>query len=215
MATPNFCSSCGSKLDGAAFCRNCGTGITQPVQTHQKRRGLLRRVVLFLLVGFGILLFIGFLANDDNSNTGSSTGGSSGSAAAASGSQASGVQASDAQVSTAPTQADLNSADYLEKHYEIPAESACEVGADDYLRQVAKYDYAWDKTGFLEEKFDSYITTVKSPGTLTLITKKAKLQNGFGAFEHVTLTCDFDTQAKDPNGTSDVSYSIVLPPDEQ
>ena len=37
---------------------------------------------------------------------------------------------------------------------------------------------------------------MKSPGVLTNISHKAKLQNGFGVYKHVTLTCDYDTQAK-------------------
>jgi hypothetical protein len=27
------------------------------------------------------------------------------------------------------------------------------------------------------------------------VTRKAKLQNGFGAYKHIVLTCDYDTQS--------------------
>jgi len=209
MATPNFCSSCGVKLNGEAFCPNCGTAFTQSVQPRKsKPRKRLRQFVLYVFVGFGILMLIGILANSDDSS--SNTVESSNSSA--SGSQPS---TKSAQTSAAPTEADLKSADYLDSNYGISAEAACEVGADDYLRQSVKYDFAWDKTGLFEEKFDSYLRAVKSPGILTLVTNKVKIQNGFGAFEHVTLLCDYDTQAKDSDGVGNVSYSIELPPDDQ
>jgi hypothetical protein len=186
-----------------AFCPNCGAAFVQYVQAPQvKRRGPLGRVVLFLLIGFGVLFVIGILSNsnDSSSSAGSSSPGSS---------TASSNPPSTTPASTAPTEANLKDVGYLSGHYEISAEAACEVGADDYLKQTAKYDFAWDKIGMLESKFDSYATTVKSPGILTMLTDKVKLQNGFGAYERVILNCDYDTQAPDSSGN--VSYSIVLP----
>jgi hypothetical protein len=37
---------------------------------------------------------------------------------------------------------------------------------------------------------------ITHPGVITLVTDKAKLQNGFGAFQHIVLQCDYDTQSK-------------------
>jgi hypothetical protein len=90
----------------------------------------------------------------------------------------------------------LNDSSALDNKYEIAADVDCSSGADDYLRSVAKFDFKWDDTGWLETKFDKYLQTVREPGVLTVISNKAKLQNGFGAFQHVELFCDYDTQNK-------------------
>lgn len=86
-------------------------------------------------------------------------------------------------------------AKWLDTKYGLAGPLKCSSGADDYLRDIAKFSFKWDDTGWLEAKFDSYSTTVKSPGVLTYITKKVSLQNGFGAFQRITLACDYDTQA--------------------
>jgi len=119
----------------------------------------------------------------------------------------------DKSQSAPPTAAQLTDAKYLSDRYGLLADTACANGADEYLRSVARYDYAWDHVGALDTKFDDYSLVVKRPGVLTVISDKAKLQNGFGAFEHVTLFCEFDTQAdyvRDPASTV-LSYSIQLP----
>jgi hypothetical protein len=205
---PNFCPSCGTKLGGAAFCPNCGTAFAQPAKKPQRK---VRRAFLFLLFCVAALIIVaGFIGSSGSSSSSTSNPGSA--------SSATGNDQTPAATQTAtpppaaPTEADLKDADYLDQHYDIQASTACESWADDYLRQVAKYDFAWDKTGFLESKFDSYSRIVKSPGVLTLITKKAKLQNGFGAFQHVTLVCDYDTQR--PYQKDDVTYSVMPPSDE-
>lgn len=95
-----------------------------------------------------------------------------------------------------PSENQLNDAKYLDDHYGVGASIGCADGADEYLRSVAKWDFKWDEIGTLEAKFDKYRAYVKSSGILTSVSKKAKLQNGFGAFQHITLTCDYDTQAK-------------------
>jgi hypothetical protein len=84
----------------------------------------------------------------------------------------------------------------LDTKYEIDADAHCDSQADDYLRSVAKYDFKWDNVGFLDPKFDKYLKHVSAPGVLTLVTDKVMLQNGFGAYERTTLTCDYDTQAR-------------------
>jgi len=89
----------------------------------------------------------------------------------------------------------LKSAAALDDEYDIPATSACDVYADDYLRQAAKYDFKWDDVGFLDTKFDKYVKTVAAPGVLTMVSDKIALQNGFGAYQHVELYCEYDTQA--------------------
>ena len=90
----------------------------------------------------------------------------------------------------------LKDAQALDEKYGIEASLQCASGADDYLRSIAKYDYKWDETGFLETKFDHYRSKVVAPGVLTSTSSKAKLQNGFGAFQHIELLCNYDTQGK-------------------
>ena len=94
-----------------------------------------------------------------------------------------------------PTASLLLDSKYLDDHYGIPAAIWCESSADDYLRSVAKWDFGWDE-GSKDSRFTQYRTNVKSPGVLTNISHKAKLQNGFGGYQHIALTCDYDTQAK-------------------
>jgi hypothetical protein len=90
----------------------------------------------------------------------------------------------------------LNDAGALDKKYGGRASDRCSAEADAFLRSIAKFDFAWDETGFLESKFDQYATKVPSPGVLISISHKAKLQNGFGAFKHIVLYCNYDTQGK-------------------
>lgn len=114
-----------------------------------------------------------------------------------------GTSATSSSTDVAPV--DLNSAAALDQRYDSDATVYCGTGADDYLRSIAKYDFKWDEMGFLDSKFDKYITTVKASGVLTLATRKAALQNGFGAYEHIDLRCDYDTQAKKVLGYSEVN----------
>lgn len=167
----------------------------------------------FLVVVAVVVVLIAWVGNSSSSGTGATSSPTASPTATGTSSDASG-QASPSlanpsptaspsnatdqpaeQASQSPTAAQLSDAQYLDDKYGISGLSHCEVEADDYLRSISKYDYAWDKTGFLESKFDKILTTVKTPGALTLISTKAKLQNGFGAFEHITLYCDYDTQA--------------------
>ena len=93
--------------------------------------------------------------------------------------------------SSAPTQAQLLDSKYLEDSYGSLAGIKCANGADDYLRSIAKWDFSWDSG----DKFTSYFQQVETPGVLVMISRTAKLQNGFGAYKHITVTCDYDTQA--------------------
>lgn len=81
---------------------------------------------------------------------------------------------------------------YLEKWHGEMARIKCSDGADDYLRSIAKYDFAWDDQ---DSKFPQYFEQIQDPGVLVMISRKAKLQNGFGAYKHIIVTCDYDTQA--------------------
>lgn len=83
---------------------------------------------------------------------------------------------------------------WLDKKYGTSGAIWCGYGADDYLRETAKYSFKWDKIGFLGVKFDSYLKRVNSPGVITYVSDKASLQNGFGAFVRIELFCDYDTQ---------------------
>ncbi len=91
-----------------------------------------------------------------------------------------------------PTASQLLDSKYLSDRYEIEARSRCEVGADDYLRSIAKYDFAWDSK---EPEFLEFYKEIAEPGVMRWVTRKAKLQNGFGSYKHIVLTCDYDTQS--------------------
>jgi hypothetical protein len=95
-----------------------------------------------------------------------------------------------------PPPVDLNDSDALDKKYGIEAMSHCGVEADDYLKSVTKYEFKWEDTGWLEQKFDKYMKDVPEPGVLVMVSNKAMLQNGFGAYERVELQCAYDIQAK-------------------
>jgi hypothetical protein len=84
----------------------------------------------------------------------------------------------------------------LDEDYHSEAEASCEVGADEFVRSKAKFDFKW-AIGPDEEKFQSYLKIARNQGVLTLIaTKKLELQNAYGAYERVTIQCDYDTRLK-------------------
>jgi hypothetical protein len=89
----------------------------------------------------------------------------------------------------------LTDATVLDQRYDIEANSACEEGADDYLRSLSRYEFKWDDVGFLGHKFDKYLTVVQWPGVLTMKSERALQQNEFGAFQRVTIWCNYDTQS--------------------
>lgn len=95
-----------------------------------------------------------------------------------------------------PQPINLSNSDSLDQRYGIEASSACEVEADDYLKSVAKYEFKWEETGWLDQKFDKYLKNVPAPGVLIMVSNKVMLQNGFGAYQRVELQCAYDTQAK-------------------
>lgn len=87
-------------------------------------------------------------------------------------------------------QAHGNDAKAMDERFGSKAGIACAVRADDYLRSIAKYDFAWDDDakGY-SGKFTKYAVQSTGLGMMTEISDKAKLSNGFGAFEHVTIYC--------------------------
>ena len=111
----------------------------------------------------------------------------------------------DAQKATTPPSSDsspsqpsvgINDANALDKEYGTKAQVTCSDGADDYLRSIAKHDFAWDDDakGFFGVKFPEIRKHIDTPGVVTYVTEKAKLQDGFGAWNHITLLCHYNTQ---------------------
>lgn len=86
----------------------------------------------------------------------------------------------------------------LDDRFSTDAQIACSDGADDYLRGIAAHEFKWGDAakGFLGEKFDKISTVSAGPGLLTLVSDRAPLSNGFGAFDPVTFYCLYDAKAK-------------------
>jgi hypothetical protein len=105
-------------------------------------------------------------------------------------------ESASAPAAAPPVATDLNDAKALDEKYGTDALVNCEVGADDYLRAASKFAFKWDEIGFFEHKFDQYRSHASSPGILTMVSDKASLQNGFGAYQRIELACKYDTQAK-------------------
>lgn len=85
----------------------------------------------------------------------------------------------------------------LDDRFSDKAQAACSVGADDFLRSIAAHDFAWDSEtdGWLGVKFNKFGTHSAGSGLLTLISDRAKLSNGFGAFTHINLYCLYDAKS--------------------
>jgi zinc-ribbon domain len=97
----------------------------------------------------------------------------------------------------------LNDAKALDEKYDTAAVVHCASEADDYLRAASKFSFKWDDMGAFEAKFDRFRTQVSAPGVLTMVSSKASLQNGFGAYQRIELLCEYDTQ-----NNKVLSYSI-------
>jgi hypothetical protein len=128
-----------------------------------------------ILLCVGAFLLVGTIATSMSSSTGSTTPSPS--------------------ASVPSPETDPKDAKALFSRFEISAETLCDVKADSYLRRAAKFDYKWDETGWGEAKFSHYLGKVDSPGVIVLVSDKAKLQNGFGAFRRVRMYCHYDTKA--------------------
>jgi hypothetical protein len=86
----------------------------------------------------------------------------------------------------------------LDDRFSTDAQIACSDGADDFLRSIAAHEFKWsdDAKGFTGDKFDKISTVSAGPGLLTLVSDRALLSNGFGAFDPVTFYCLYDAKAK-------------------
>jgi hypothetical protein len=76
-----------------------------------------------------------------------------------------------------------------DKH-SIKASFACRP----YVERLAKYQFEWTD-GWLDTKFSRYRWKNKSKGQVTYVGDKIKFQNGFGAWQFATYTCDYDPVA--------------------
>lgn len=217
-----FCGACGNRLNtGTPFCIYCGAAtaippaipsqlpsansgpIARTLQPPKKARYRSLKVGLGILAAFVlVMIFIGMFTPDTPANNGQ---GSSPPPAASSTTPTTTPKPSPTTTTTPVTPSasasaanapDLNNADALDNAYELEADTSCGSGADDYLRSAAKYDFKWDHIGWLDTKFDKYLKVVEKPGVLVLVSDRAELQNGFGAYQRVELWCSYDTQAK-------------------
>ena len=176
------CPDCRKQVsDQAPACPHCGRPKSATTSATEKKKESTASTVLGVIV---LTVVIGGVVSMC----------SSGDDAPSSASKAASAATSPPPEAVGP--AVLQSAKALDEKYEITANSHCNVEADDYLRSIAKYDFKWDDTGFLDSKFTKYLANVVAPGVLTVVSDKAKLQNGFGAFQHIELFCDYDTQSQ-------------------
>jgi hypothetical protein len=165
------CKECGNQISSdATACPNCGKPVKK---TSATASGCL--VVIVVVVVLGMI------------------GKCSGSDKAPAPAPSSAAPAAPAAPKAAPN---LNDAKALDEAYGTEAFIRCGSEADDYLRQASRFAFKWDEMGFLDQKFDKYRSRVSLPGVLTMISEKASLQNGFGAYHRVELVCEYDTQAK-------------------
>lgn len=71
------------------------------------------------------------------------------------------------------------------------------------IERMAKHDFEWTD-GFLDLKFSHHRWRDIKAGTVTIIGDKIKMQNGFGAWTHMTYECDFNPLSE---AVSDVRVS--------
>ncbi len=63
------------------------------------------------------------------------------------------------------------------------------------IQSLAKWDYEWTD-GWSEPKLARFRWKDQAAGIVTYTGDKLKLQNGFGAWKHVTYSCDYDPTTK-------------------
>jgi len=187
------CKECEREISSdAAACPNCGKPV---VKTTPAAKGCLSVIAVI-----GLFVLIGHCSSnhEDSKPKGTPTPAEPAPPPAA---PASTIAAPPAPPVTID-KATLIDAKALDEKFGTDAFIQCASEADDYLRGAAKYAFKWDEIGFLEQKFDKYLSHVSAPGVLTMISSKVSLQNGFGAYERIELYCDYDTQAKKTLGYS-------------
>lgn len=91
----------------------------------------------------------------------------------------------------------LNNARSLDQKYGLQAAETCANGADDYIRSITSHLFRWDGMQSFEPRFDRFSPTVTTPGVLTMISGKARVSDGFGTFNPVTIYCNYDTQSRE------------------
>lgn len=69
----------------------------------------------------------------------------------------------------------------------IKASFACRP----FVERLAKYQFEWTD-GWLESKFSRFRWKNKANGQITFVGDKIKFQNGFGAWQFATYSCDYD-----------------------
>jgi Skp family chaperone for outer membrane proteins len=72
---------------------------------------------------------------------------------------------------------------------------AASFACTDAVQALAKWDYEWTD-GWSEPKLERYRWKDKDKGIVTYIGTKIKFQNGFGAWKHMTYSCDYDPASK-------------------
>jgi hypothetical protein len=117
-----------------------------------------------------------------------------------------------------PAKAEQADAGWMSQHGDDPkalddrfsgsAQAACSSGSDEYLKGIASYNFAWDKNaeGFFGDKFDKFSLRSAGSGMLSLLSTRAKLSNGFGAFQKISFYCLYDA-----NRGEVVRYSLFDP----
>lgn len=91
----------------------------------------------------------------------------------------------------------LNDARALNAKYGILADEKCTAGADEFIRSITRHRFHWDTSDALSPRFDRFAPEVSAPGVLIMLSSKASVGNGFGAFHPIQIECSFDTQSRE------------------
>ncbi|MGV8939056.1 MAG: hypothetical protein ACOH2J_18200 [Allorhizobium sp.] len=102
------------------------------------------------------------------------------------------------EVEIAEAAADKAKADKCRQDLQCWAEDAFVSASFDCtvaIQSLAKFDYEWTD-GWTEPKLSRYRWSNKTTGIVTYLGDKIKFQNGFGAWKHMTYSCDYDPTSK-------------------
>ncbi len=69
---------------------------------------------------------------------------------------------------------------------------AASVYCEKEIERRAKFQVEWD-TGWLKQTFSAYKWKSKKNGVISYVGDSVKFQNGFGAWQNMIYSCDFDT----------------------
>ncbi|HEV2484246.1 MAG TPA: hypothetical protein VGT08_01835 [Terracidiphilus sp.] len=84
----------------------------------------------------------------------------------------------------------------LHEKYRVMVASECSMGADGYIRSVARYEFKREDVGSADEKFNPYVAAYVAQGVTASTSDKLLLQDGSGAFKSVAMFCTYDTGAE-------------------